>query len=909
MLPRIKQILLWLLGSMGLTLFAAWVLVSSSLLAKPRGDLAARLLSDRFGQDVEIKDGLIVSVGANVKVNANGIVLSREGLSDANLATVGQLEFVLSLRDLLNGQISPRDLSINAANLKFVVDAEGENFWVAGSENKSPQPPNTNDNELWKFLSDISVQFSNSHMIYQDARNGLDLDLLLASADIDQTDTLAPLVLSAKGALNGEELTLMGELSADKSFKVSADFSQMDLSLEGAVDQEGYKGKLSLSVDEIGQLLDALKLEKSVSGTAQVAVTYEIEEGASRIPELSVVAVLDSGQAVKVTGDLGVLGDPTDISVHTDISLYSASNMPPSTTSRRNLKLTGVVMELVAQPNGIPKRAMVIKTNGFILDTTGEGPPPIEVSKISRTADGKLRLGKAVLRIGPPETPFIVLDGGIADALRLEGIDFKAALDLPAASLVAPELFQTSDALGTVSGGFRLKGTGRALELSELQAATRGTDLWNLNITGTLRNALKFEDIALSISADVPSGSALLETMGLVGVETGAVGLRADVSSEATKWQVAAAIDMDETDLSLNAEFDLVEPHPVLRGQIESDLIRIEHLRQIVAAYIQLKKLEELEVEAKQGAQETGATEDVVVIQPLVLNSPNPSDPAADGQAGNQGPIRNVTLRPLGQAVLMSGLDLGVKIELRKIEGEKGVSSLSSELEMKSQKARLGPMKIEYGGAYFDLTGSIDLGETPDILTLTGSTGGWDFGEMMQALEVKKQANGILKGSFDISGHHTSVSDFLGTATGSATVSMRNGSIDTQLLDLAGLGVIPWLFSKDKGAAVPIVCARAPLYFSNGHITTKQTVVETDQVQLVVYGDVSLAGKSLDLAGQPRKIGKPLSRSPWPFTVVGPFAKPKIKVKDGPRRLARSDGAKTMPQKRQPCVPDILQLQ
>jgi len=79
-------------------------------------------------------------------------------------------------------------------------------------------------------------------------------------------------------------------------------------------------------------------------------------------------------------------------------------------------------------------------------------------------------------------------------------------------------------------------------------------------------------------------------------------------------------------------------------------------------------------------------------------------------------------------------------------------------------------------------------------------------------------------------------------------------------------------------------------------------------VQIVVYGNVDMKRKTMNIAGQPRRIGKPLSRSPWPFTAVGPIADPKIKVKDGPRKLRRSDGASTMPQRRQTCVPDILQL-
>ena len=80
-------------------------------------------------------------------------------------------------------------------------------------------------------------------------------------------------------------------------------------------------------------------------------------------------------------------------------------------------------------------------------------------------------------------------------------------------------------------------------------------------------------------------------------------------------------------------------------------------------------------------------------------------------------------------------------------------------------------------------------------------------------------------------------------------------------------------------------------------------------MQIVVFGDVDLNQKHMDLFVQPRKIGDPLSRSPWPFTAKGPLAKPDIKVKDGPRKLKRKDGADQMPAQRRACVPDILQLQ
>ncbi len=321
--------------------------------------------------------------------------------------------------------------------------------------------------------------------------------------------------------------------------------------------------------------------------------------------------------------------------------------------------------------------------------------------------------------------------------------------------------------------------------------------------------------------------------------------------------------------MDLTGDLDLGSAHPTLRGSIESDLIRVGQLRKVVAAAIELDKLKSVEKDAAK----TGAA----------------------GDAKENSPFRDVTLQPIVQALLLSGADLEIDIDLRKIEGEKGTTSLNTKLEMKDEKVQLGPAKFNYDGSHFDVTGSMDLAKNPDLVRFSGEAGGWDFEKILYELHFKKGARGDVTARFDISGHRTSARNFLASMSGNATISMKNGSIDTQLLDLAGLGVLPWLFSKERRHVATIVCVRAPLSISNGRISSKDSVIETDQVQIVISGDVDLRNKTLDIAGQPRRIDKPLSRSPWPFTAKGPLSKPKLKVKDGPRRVRRADGASTMP--------------
>lgn len=885
----------------------AWLLLTSSILAKQRGDLTAKLLSSKLNQTVLINDGVTVDLGSVLLVQAKGLALPSPSLAETNLAEIGALDFGIVLSDLLKGRIDLRDLRVDGARVALVVDQEGVSSWqkdASARQESGAEPENTGSRSdsqkgVLSFLSDHRIRFADANILYRDARNGLDLDLRFGELDISQTEDDAPVAINGTGNLNGEDLILTGSFAPGKPSQASIKLDQIALGIDGQPDEKGYSTNLTLEVAELGQLLDVLKLERTLGGTGQVSAVLRTGAAGASLNDLKVDVTLDGGQSLEVRGDMGRLGDPDDVTIATRIRLYGPDNRPPPTRTRRELKLIGVDMTMESQPGKPLQRGMVIETNGFTLDTKGEGPAPISVSGISRTPDGKLKLGKLELRIGPPAAPFVILDGPLEDALQLKGADFRGVLAIPAASLLAPELFQDSTALGTVAGGFHLGGGIEKLSLTDLDVTTEGTDLWSLDVTGGIENALRFSNVSLDVDAEIPSGAALLEALGLKPIESGPVGLAVQLRSQDTKWSGELTVKIQESRLDATASVDVDDPHPIARGEIVSDLIRIEHIRDIVAASVQFSRLDELERAASEGKAKADQTTDG--------NEVNSEHNGAE--TDQPGPIRDSTLLPLGRAVLASGLDLDVLLDLRKIEGDKGTTSLTTDLEMRDQKARFGPLKFEYAEGHFELNGSMDLKEKPDILELSGSTGGWDFGKIMQELQFKKPADGTLYADFELSGKHTSVQDFLGSLNGFATVSMRNGSIDTQLLDIAGLGILPWLFSKDKGPTAPIVCARAPMAFSGGRISTKQTVVETDQVQVVVFGHVDLNGKSLDINGQPRQIGKPLSKSPWPFTAKGSFADPKIKVKDGPKRLKRKDGAKTMPKKRKLCVPDILQLQ
>ncbi|MEP2531911.1 AsmA-like C-terminal region-containing protein [Shimia sp.] len=884
-------------GTIAFVAVAAWLVLSSSLFSPMRTTFVENLISKKLGQDVVIEDELRIGIGRKLKITAAGLVLPGTSVSDKDLAKIDTLGFDVATKDLWNGKLSLSNLSVAGVHVNLLTTEDGTTTWqsLAKPETDADKPAKSSNNALADILADRKIALTDISVLYQSAQNGLDLDLQLSDLELARASATEDATVTGSGSLNGETFELKGTFPAKDPFQVTADFEQISIAASQVPQDTGLEVKASVDIAELGQLLDVAKLNRVLEGKGTVGATFKAKDNVARIDDLDVQVELSTGQSLVVTGQIGELGNPEDVSLTTRIRLYPEDNEPAPAETRKNLKLIAVDMVIDSVPGKIPQREMVIKTNGFTLDTSGEGPPPIKFSGLSRTSDGALRVGNVNLRIGVPSDPFVILDASVEDALQLQGIAAEGVLDIQASSLISSEHLGTDDQLGKFSGDFHLNGDINQLELSNLDAKTSETDIWNLEVHGTVKNVLKFEDIDLGIDVDVPSGAALLQALSLEPVDTGHANLAITLVSQGTDWSTGVDVSVAESVLKISASLDDATTKPVLKGTIESDLINIDEIRSIVLAAGELRKL-----------GNAGTTEGPV-------EKTDASDASDDADATDApedtGALRDVTLKPIGRSVLLSGLNMDIGIDLRHIEGAKGISSLKSGLTLDENDLKAGPLVFEYGGGNFDVNGHMDLSDEAHLFTISGKAGGWRLDDILHHLNFKKGASGTIYADFNLTGGTESVKHFASTMNGNATVSLRKGSIETQLLDLAGLGVLPWLFSKDKQKVAPIVCLHAPISISNGSVSTKQTTLETDQVQIVVFGGADLKNKVVDLNLQPRKIGKPLSRSPWPITLKGPLADPKIKVKDGPKRLKRKDGKDKMPAERKLCVPDILQLQ
>ena len=117
-------------------------------------------------------------------------------------------------------------------------------------------------------------------------------------------------------------------------------------------------------------------------------------------------------------------------------------------------------------------------------------------------------------------------------------------------------------------------------------------------------------------------------------------------------------------------------------------------------------------------------------VQPLVLPKETDVQPLVlPKEKGKPADLPDV------QRVLKEA-DVEVQIDFNEIVGQQGVTSVSSQLSAKDGTIDFGPLQMAYGGGNFSLRAGMDLIDSPDWLSLSGSTSGWEFGEILDELGI-----------------------------------------------------------------------------------------------------------------------------------------------------------------------------
>jgi hypothetical protein len=572
--------------------------------------------------------------------------------------------------------------------------------------------------------------------------------------------------------------------------------------------------------------------------------------------------------------------------------------------SLRDLRVIDLDARIASTNGGLELENLRVKTNAFQQDLRRIGP--ISVERIHRTPEGELSLSGVDVQAGPKGKPVIRAKGDIRNILAFEGIEINGKLEA-GADLLLKSIDPTKVAeFGSVKGEFTVSDASGELAITQFDVHSYGSELWSLNSNLSVRDVKKLADLKFNFELGVADGARFLESLNLEPVDTGKLDFSTQISGESLDMAITAATTINQSRIDASLKNETTDENQIVRGEMMSAEIHIDDLRDVIRAAVQLQSM-----------FSTGNVKKPdVEVQPLVIE--NEEKPKSENVEQSKEVLPLVIEEDKEEeGKLFTGsnflgrLDLEFDIDIEKIVGQEGISGLNSDLSIKTGKLKVGPLKATYGGGHFDVTGAMDLLESSDKLQIAGSTGGWDIGEILDSVGLGIDAYGKVTANFDVSGDTASVKSFLNSAEGNATIRMTNGRVATSLVELAGLGIVKWLFSEElQQGYTDIVCINAPIRLSGGGASSSAIVAETKSVQLVIEGNANWRNDTIAVRAEPRPVGRPLARSAFPFEVHGQLSKPDFKLNIGGTTGVATGFTLVAPEtktRRVPCVPDDKQ--
>ncbi|NOE35084.1 AsmA family protein [Ruegeria sp. HKCCD7318] len=907
-----------IIGTVAFLAFAAvafvWLLLAAPMFSDMRRELVEQVLSEQINRPLLVNDDVRIAAGRITHIYVGGVVIPSLSMEDTSLAELNRLELELDIAALANGRLHFDNLVVDGLQANFLTAADGTTSWLKGHSAPNSEPESIaaeetletsievreSDDEgaenkgILTFLSDKNVSFTSIGLNIDDQASGFAFVFDLQSLALEQLYGGQNTRVSGTGSVNGQGFEIEGDYPRGAPFTTHASFGEMTVSYDGqplAEDEGGgYRAVLEMDTGEFGDFLEVVGLDRVLEGNGQFQAEL-VSQDALKIESFATTINLEDGQKLEAEGSIDDLYTAQGVDLIFDARLHPEGQPPSAAKSFQDLKFSGFEMHMVGSLASFEFEKLLFKTNAFDQGLDVIGPASIE--SIRRMPDGRLAMLGIALQAGPIEEPVLKAEGEILDLLQLQDVTFDGMLDGPA-KLILPNLDEGFvDQFGGIKADFNISNAGGPVSLNRFNATNYGTDLWALDLALSVNELKGLAGLDFDVKLDVNDSAQFLTALNLQPIEIGAMAIDAETSRQGEDFDAAIKFEAGSSDLLAALDARFPEGASVVRGNITSERLDLNDLKNLTAVLDQLKGL------VGEASQEPEPE-----VQPLVLPKETDVQPLVlPKEKGKPADLLDV------QRVLKEA-DVEVQIDFKEIVGQQGVTSVSSQLSAKDGTVDFGPLQMAYGGGNFSLRAVMDLIDSPDWLSLSGSTSGWEFGEILDELGIGIDAYGRLSGEFNVSGSPASGKAFVNSMRGNASLSMSQGYISTSLLELAGLGIFPWLFSEEfRQGYTDITCVVAPVDIQAGRVSSNSIVIETGSVQLVARGQVDWLNDSIAIRAEPRRVGKPLSRSAWPFDVTGQLSSPKFKLDVGGSRNKAPEGADAMPVDRQHCVPDINQLQ
>ena len=481
----VKKLAYWgLVAAVGIVALV-WLVLVAPFFSDLRRSVVQDFLSEEIGQQLLIQTDVRAFVAATTHVTVSDVFIPSEGIKDLNLAELRTLEFDVDLLGLIGGNLALDNIKIDGLRVNLTKKEDGTESWSkapADLDEEKPAEPGAGDHErgLGAFLSDKNAEVSSVVLSYEDHKSGFEFLFDLETLNLEQGgDAVA---ISSRGTLNDQPFQIHGDYPHGAMSSTSITMGDLALNFDGqAISKDqggGFSGDLTLDTGEIGDLLEILKLNRTMEGSGQLVARLVRQGTGLEIQDLDTVVNFQNGSEITLDGSADDLLASLDFDVTVRGRMFPEGQAPKKAKELKDLELTNFAANLVSEAGAVEIKEVLLETNYFESEFREIGP--ITVGQVRRTDSGGLALEDIVAQIGPRDTPYVIANGGILDLFQLKQLAFNGTLSAPA-SLVLPE-FQndTTEAFGGIAAEFELSDTTGQLSLSKLEAYSENTELWTM---------------------------------------------------------------------------------------------------------------------------------------------------------------------------------------------------------------------------------------------------------------------------------------------------------------------------------------------------------------------------------------------------------------------------------------------
>ena len=236
-----------------------------------------------------------------------------------------------------------------------------------------------------------------------------------------------------------------------------------------------------------------------------------------------------------------------------------------------------------------------------------------------------------------------------------------------------------------------------------------------------------------------------------------------------------------------------------------------------------------------------------------------------------------------------NAMDLDVQFEGRKIIGSDSlpIDNLSFHAVLDNARLKLQPLRFGVAKGKIDAQVELDSRKKPLQAQVRATVEGLQLSSLFPKVDLMKKSLGRMDGALALSGQGNTVAAMLGSSSGESRLYVRDGTLSSQLLDLAALNVgsivVAKLFGNDK--EVQLRCAIADFSIKDGIAQTRSAKLSTDDAIVEAVGTINLEHEHIDLRIKPESLEWKFLSLRTPLYVRGPFAKPDVGIEPGPLLL------------------------